>query len=195
MSSNVKRVVDKALSMREHYFPDEHYGAHPYCASFVRWVFKTSLGIEFPVVSQPPYYKKHGISYPSGKWFADSLAGDEVGEVIPASQMQAGDILFFRDTCGGYAPGTITHVGVCVGTGGLMADAGGDNKIHIRSHQQFFPNLLVEVRRPKALRIPVLNGVEVSLKSGQIRATRRGTAVSNLDIEFDLFGALNVLST
>lgn len=192
MSANSRRVVEKALSMREHYFPDEHYGAHPYCASFVRWLFKTSLGIEFPIVSHPPYYQKLGISYPVGKWFADSLAGNEIGEAIPESQMQPGDILFFRDTCGGYKAGTITHVGVCVGTGGMMADAGSDNKIHIRSHRQFFPNLLVEVRRPRALKMPVLHGIELSLKSKQIKATNRGTRVSNLDIEIALSGGLNI---
>lgn len=192
MTANAKRIVEKAFLMKEHYFPNEHYGIAPYCASFVRWLYKTALGVEFPIVSERPYYKKHGIHYSTGKWFADSLAGDEVGAEIQADHMQEGDILFFKDTCRGYAPGTITHVGVCVGPGGLMADAGSNNNIHIRRYQQTFPNLLVEVRRPRALLAPVASGVELSLKNGQIKAANRGTRVSNLELEIDISGGLNV---
>lgn len=192
MNANAKRLVEKALAMKGSYFPNEHYGAHPYCASFVRWLYKTALGIKFPIVSDRPYYRKHGINYPPGEWFADSLAGTEVGAEVPFNQMKEGDILFFRDTCEGYVPGTITHVGVCVGPNGLMADAGSDNRIHIRRHQSNFPNLLVEVRRPRVMQTATTTGLELSLKNGQIKASLRGMSVRNLELELEFNGSLRV---
>jgi hypothetical protein len=142
-------VVEAALTWRGKRFSDAHYGMNPYCASFVRWCFAHGLGKmgTLPVVLSPPYYRKLGLHFAPGEWFADSLAGDEVGALV--QHQQAGDILLFRDTCRGFPPGTITHVGIAADAGQGMLDAGSESLVHLRSYTGTFPGLLVETRRPK----------------------------------------------
>lgn len=189
MNPNVKKVVEIATS-----FAGKNIHGMPgcpddTCAFFVRYVFRSALhkAGEMPVASDRPYYKEHHIrALPTGENFADSLAGEAIGLKVPFGQMQPGDILLFKDTCrGNWDVGSITHVGICVGPNGLMADSS-RGKCHVRSHSNTFPGLLVEVRRPRclggaggAVGGPVTG---ITLSNGQAQAVDRGNKTSHQEI-------------
>ncbi len=191
MNQNVKSVVDVACSWQDRYFSEANYGASPYCASFVRYVFRQALGNsgELPIVYNPPHYQKLGLKYPVGLWFADSMAGDEVGPAVPTPQMAPGDLLFFQNTYPGWAAGTITHIGVCVGGNGLMADAGSGSLVHVRNHAVYFPGLLVEVRRPKCLGSAV-NRTKIALNNGNFEACLHNQRAWRLETQISFEGGV-----
>ena len=178
MNDSVERVVKEAKAWEGRYFSTVGYGAPgPYCAAFVRYVFRIALGEagEMPVV-MADRYRAMGhpyTGYPVCELFADSLAGDPIGPAIAANLMRPGDLLFFIDTYSGYAQGTITHIGIYGGGGGLMADAGSGSLVHVRNHALYFPDKLVEVRRPKCLGT-VAKRTFITLEHGQARAMLHG---------------------
>jgi hypothetical protein len=125
----------------------QHGHIEAYCAAFVRWCF-TKAGITLPVVMHPESYKRLGLSYVGEALTADGFAGKAVGELVPKGMMP-GDILLFRNTYSRYPLfGTITHVGIAADSRGYMYDAGSGSVVHRRHHEEHFPGLLVEVRRP-----------------------------------------------
>ena len=195
MNDNVERVVKEAKSWEGRYFSTARYGAPgPYCAAFVRYVFRTALGEagEMPVV-MADRYRAMGhpyTGYPVGELFADSLAGDPIGPAIAANLMRPGDLLFFIDTYSGYAQGTITHIGICVG-GGLMADAGSGSLVHVRNHALYFPDKLVEVRRPKCLGT-VAKRTFITLEHGQVQAMLHGAKAFQQDMRILFDGMLHL---
>ncbi len=190
-SNSANPVVEAAKSWRDKRFSDARYGMSPYCASFVRWSFEHGLGRmgTLPLVLSPPYYRKLGLHFAPGIWFADSLAGDEVGSLV--QHQQAGDILLFRDTCSGFPPGTITHVGIATDGGQEMADAGSGSLVHVRSHAATFPGLLVETRRPKQLMTAVASNARRStlvISGGHAFGTCKGRPVQSLGIDVGYSG-------
>ena len=191
MNQNSKSVVDVAYSWQGRYFSEANYGASPYCASFVRYVFRQALGNsgELPIVYSPPHYQKLGLKYPAGPWFADSMAGDEVGPIVPTSQMAPGDVLFFQNTYPGWAAGTITHIGICVGNDGLMADAGSGSLVHVRNQAVYFPGLLVETRRPKCLGSTV-ERTKLALNNGSFEACLHNRRVWRLETQIGFDGGV-----
>lgn len=193
MNETVRKVVEVARSWNGQDSHTAGYGAYPFCASFVRYVFRTVLGEkgEMPVVPSPPYYRKLGLSFAAGKWYADSMAGDEVGPAIPPSQMQPGDLLFFRNTYPGWAEGTITHIGICLEHGGLMADAGSGGIVHVRDQAVYFPGLLVEVRRPKCLGT-VAKRTSVTFENNVPAAMFHGAKAFQQEMQVVLDGLLHV---
>ena len=196
MNKNIMNVVELAGSMRGTCFATRHYGASPYCASFVRYVFEEALGKsgEFPIVGSPPYYQRMGIRNPPGKWFADSLAGDEVGQVVALAAMQPGDLIFYRDTYSGPFPkGSITHVGICVGANGKIADARSGGIIHI-GHYSEMSGEVIEVRRPRCLNAgdAGVQGAKILLRDGKAEAVLDGRHVRRLEINLTLNQTLSV---
>ncbi len=195
MNDSVERVVKEAKSWEGRYFSTAGYGAPgPYCAAFVRYVFRTALGEagEMPVV-MADRYRAMGhpyTGYPVGELFADSLAGDPIGPAIAANLTRPGDLLFFIDTYSGYAQGTITHIGICVG-GGLMADAGSGSLVHVRNHALYFPDKLAEVRRPKCLGT-VAKRTFITLEHGQARAMLHGAKAFRQDMRVLFDGMLHL---
>lgn len=141
------------------------------CAFFVRDVFKTALheaGI-MQVADFRPYYVEHGIkSLPTNKNFADGLAGDLVGQKVPEHNIQAGDLLFFKDTYYSkeFPVGSITHVGIALDSNGLMADSS-RGRCFVRNFHITFPKKLVEVRRPHCLK-KMPEGINVTLNKGKV---------------------------
>lgn len=156
------------------------------CAFFVRHIFKTALhdSGKMQIAHSRPYYLENRIpQLPTNENFADGLAGEIVGRRIDPARMQPGDLLFFRDTYQGDFPaGSITHVGICVGSNGLMADSSGGN-CHVRDARKTFPGLLVEVRRPNCLVSTTrMTGTELSFNNGQITAVIKGAKQHKLDL-------------
>ncbi len=152
MSTSANAVLKAAASWRGRTFSRAGYGESPYCASFVRWCFERATGKKdgLPIVTTVPYYVRTGIHVGPGKWFADSMAGDEVGPVVRSQQ--PGDLVFFHDTADGPWPrGSITHIGIAVDNGDQIADAGSGSLVWFRSHRATFPGKFLEIRRPLVL--------------------------------------------
>ena len=152
MSTSASAVLKAAASWRGRRFSQAGYGESPYCASFVRWCFERATGkkLGLPEVIRVPYYVRKGIHVSPGPWFADSLAGEEVGPVV--NSQQPGDLVFFHDTADGPWPrGSITHVGIAADNTDMIADAGSGSLVWFRSHRANFPGNFVEIRRPLVL--------------------------------------------
>lgn len=170
MNSNVKKVIEIARSWDRKSIFSVRGCPKETCAFFVRYVFKEALhqaGV-MQVANNRPYYKEHGITaLPTNQNFADGLAGDEIGPKVSNNQMQAGDILLFKDTYFSheFPVGSITHVGIALDSNGLMADSSG-GLCHVR-HYRSIPGELVEVRRPRCLgNAP--SGIGITLNKGQL---------------------------
>lgn len=170
MNANVKKVIEVARSWDRKNIHVIEGSPKETCAFFVRYVFKKALheAGKMPVAYNRPYYAENKIrSLPTNENFADGLAGNEIGSKVPISQMQAGDILLFKDTyfSNEFPVGSITHVGIALDSNGLMADSSG-GRCHVRNYRSI-PGELVEVRRPICLGI-VSKGIGITLSKGQI---------------------------
>jgi hypothetical protein len=191
MNENVRSVVDAAKGWNHKSIRVVSGCPGETCAFFVRHVFKEALhnAGRMPVANFRPYYRDHGIGQlPTGETFADGLAGDEIGRKIPSDQMMPGDLLFFRDTYndGTFPVGSITHVGICVASGGQMADSSG-GWCSVRNYKDTFPGLLVEVRRPRCVETPVnKTGTGITLSDGQVRARMNGAQGNLQEIKIQL---------
>ena len=187
MPSTAQAVLTAAATWRGQTFSQARYGASPFCASFVRWCFKQVNGskLGLPEARSVPYYVRNGIHVSPGPWFADSLAGEEIGPVV--THQQPGDLLFFHDTARGPWPvGSITHVGIAVDSGERMADAGSGGLVHFRSHLATFPGKLVEIRRPLALGNATAQSVRrtaIVIAGGKAFAIARGHHVRDLTMQ------------
>ncbi len=187
MPITAQAILSAAAVWRGRQFSAAKYGENPYCASFVRWCFKQVNGSRYglPEAKSVPYYQRKGIHVMPGSWYADSLAGDEIGPVV--QRPQAGDLLFFHDTARGPWPvGSITHVGIAVDSAGMMADAGGGSVVHFRPYEANFPGLLVETRRPNALGGPPrsTHRTAITIIRGHAFSMLRGEHVRDLTIQF-----------
>lgn len=90
----------------------------PYCAWFVRdCLAESDLHAFTNRQSARPVDYFDGM--PLGIGYANSLCGEDLGDVgSDRSQLQPGDLVFFKDTYDGPWPkGTITHIGIYVGNG------------------------------------------------------------------------------
>ena len=150
-ASTVRQYAESQRNKRFSATWDPQHGhIKAYCAAYVRWCF-LKAGITLPVVMNPESYRRLGLSYVGDKLTADGFAGKAVGEMVPKGMMP-GDILLFRNTYSEYPIfGTITHVGIAADSRGMMYDAGSGSLVHRRHHEDTFPGLLVEVRRPLCL--------------------------------------------
>lgn len=80
------------------------------CCYFVRNIFSLA-GMELGVTEKPS-----DNFFPTGEGYANSLAGDDIGKKInKISELQEGDLIFFKNTYGNWPDGTITHIGIYSG--------------------------------------------------------------------------------
>lgn len=196
MNENIKKIETAARSWNGRSIYGVKGCPGETCAFFVRHVFEEALhgAGKMPVAHSRPYYKEHGVrALPTNENFADGLAGDEIGQKINLAQAMPGDLLFFRDTYRGDFPvGSITHIGICIGAGGMMADSSG-GRCHVRNYHQTFPGLLVEVRRPRCLGAGIAaRGTGISLTNGQIRAQMNGAQTKPQEIKIQLGAVASV---
>lgn len=198
MNTNIQKVVEIARNWDKKSIYSMPGCPNETCAYFVRHVFKTALhqsGI-MPVADFRPYYVEKNIKpLPTGKLFADGLAGDGIGSKVPIHNIQAGDLLFFKDTyySNQFPEGSITHVGIALNSNGLMADSS-NGRCHVRNFHITFPGKLVEVRRPKCLeKMPDGIGVTLSkgqvLKSGRFQQLKVKYGISDIE---RIYGARNI---
>ena len=90
-------------------------GAKAQCAYFIRTLLE-EIGADIGVTQQS--YD----GYSTGKGYANSFFGSDVGELIlDPEQLQPGDLVAFANTYGDWPDGTITHVGIYIGNG-MMVD-------------------------------------------------------------------------
>ena len=171
MNTNIQKVIEIAKSWDKKSIYGTSGCPNETCAFFVRFVFEQALhesGVMRVADIRPYYIENEILALPTGKNFADGLAGDLIGSKVSFLQIQAGDILFFKDTYndGTFPVGSITHVGIALDSQGWMADSS-RGQCHIRNYKLFFPNKLVEVRRPNCLG-KATKGVGVTLNKGQV---------------------------
>lgn len=198
MNTNIQKVVKIAQDWDKKSIYGTPGCPNETCSFFVRHVFRTALhqaGI-MPVADFRPYYQENGIkSLPTNQSFADGLAGDLIGTKVAEHNIQAGDLLFFKDTyySKDFPEGSITHVAIALDSNGLMADSSG-GRCHVRNFHIVFPNKLVEVRRPLCLRKDQ-EGIGVTLTKGQV--LKSGT-FQNLTLKYGIsdreriYGAKNI---
>lgn len=89
------------------------------CANFVRQLL-AETGIWIPVAEKPfDWHLTEGL--PQGPAFANSFFSPKHGLLVGYGDLEAGDLIAFRDTYEGDFPkGCITHVGVWVGDGAMI---------------------------------------------------------------------------
>ena len=183
-SQAIKAVLGKAQNWVGYEFRP---GISGMCAAFVRDVFK-SARVEIGVAQRPDDWEwtKH---LPQGPDLANSFAGDEVGRRIDPEQMNPGDILLFQDTYGQFPRGTITHVGIYVGSG-MMIDRGTAGGPVARRPVTTF--VLHSVRRPKAFDIPAPQSVaemagkqklKIFVNDGRCSAALNNPTGANFDVD------------
>ena len=135
------RVVDFALSWVGRYYRE---GESAQCANFVRHIFggaQVDLG-----VAADPTDRKYMPSMALSPSFANSFAGDEIGERIERKDVKAGDIVMFRNTYGSFPPGVITHVGIALNAVEMVDRSTSSAPVKRRGIDTF---LFAEARRPR----------------------------------------------
>jgi len=96
------------------------------CSGFVRYVFQHALGIELPV---------------------GSAAQFRVGDKIDRSQMQAGDLVFFR-----IAGQRISHVGIYVAEGRFIHAPSAGKVVRVDSlEESYWARRFAGAKRPEAI--------------------------------------------
>lgn len=102
-----------------------HKGEPAQAVTFVREVLKKACGPRFErLQTQRPWdFSLLGVEEELAPWFADSLAGDEIGPRIRRlADVRAGDLVFLRNTYGHWPKGVITHVGIAGTVNGTFID-------------------------------------------------------------------------
>ncbi|NVK26086.1 MAG: C40 family peptidase [Gammaproteobacteria bacterium] len=111
------KIIEAALPWNEQGY---EIGKAEQCMNWTREVLVAACGAKFELLeSQNPWDKhllgKDDVLLPE---HADSLASEEFGQKIERiASLQAGDLVFFKNTYGNWAEGVITHVGIATGNG------------------------------------------------------------------------------
>lgn len=186
-SSDLKtRVLEDA----ERKYQQNYLGASDdNCAHFVRDCFRDA-GYVLPEASCPSdmaICRANGYSL--GALYANSLAGDEIGRRLSVEDAEPGDIVLFTNlgaSSTSFARGTITHVGICVGSN-MMIDHGssGMNKRDYRSWPG--PSNYAEARRPKLFDV---SKTRMSYSKGQLTGVVKNASTGSLDLKVALKGRL-----
>jgi hypothetical protein len=113
-------IMDAAKPWSEQGF---RVGKSEECMNWTRIVMQTACGASFATKQTLKPWDSDVLS-PEDKLapdMADSLAGPEFGtKIMSLKEVQAGDLVFLKNTYGDWAPGVITHVGIAVGNGEYM---------------------------------------------------------------------------
>ena len=117
------------------------------CANFVRYLFEKA-GVDIGMAKRPTDYNLLDGA-PVGASYADSFAGDDVGNKIARKDVQAGDIVMFRNTYGTFKSGVITHVGIMVDSNSFVHRPTASKPVEKASLANW-DDCLAEIRRPLA---------------------------------------------
>ena len=98
-------------------------GSSEQCMNWTREILVQVCGAKFATLETQKPWDGHLLG-PDDELLpehVDSLAGDEFGEKIATiEQLQAGDLVFLKNTYGDWAPGVLTHVGIALGDGNYI---------------------------------------------------------------------------
>lgn len=121
-------------------------GQKEQCAQFVRAMF-AQAGEVVGVAARPS--DMHLIpGEPQGPGYANSFAGDDVGEKVSSvGRLQPGDVVMFRNTYGDYPFGVITHVGIYTGGGYMVHRPTAARPVERVALAGYWEDLFVEGRR------------------------------------------------
>ena len=112
-----ERLVAEALPWENREF---RVGKAEQCMNWTREILVAACGEHFSTLETQNPWDKHLLG-PDDKLLpehVDSLAGDEFGEKIHSiDALQAGDLVFLKNTYGDWAEGVLTHVGIALGDG------------------------------------------------------------------------------
>lgn len=117
VGSIADKVIASAMPWNEQPYK---VGKAEQCMNWTREVLVAACGAKFQTLETQSPWDKHllGEGDKLLPEHADSLASEEFGQKITSiDQLQAGDLVFFRNTYGNWADGVITHVGISVGDG------------------------------------------------------------------------------
>ncbi len=146
LTSAAKTVVANAAKWKGKQF---NPGELAQCAVFVRHVLEAS-GINIPVTSKPWDDNTGGHNGPA---MARSFFGNDIGDRIPSTAIQPGDLVAFTGTYGEWK-GTeaITHVGIAVSPTMMIDRPTANSPVKYRAIFGTFPNSKVYAIRPRAYR-------------------------------------------
>lgn len=95
-------------------------GTAEQCMNWTREILVAACGSHFATLETQNPWDKHllGAEDKLLPEHVDSLAADEFGEKISQiAELQAGDLVFLKNTYGNWADGVLTHVGIALGDG------------------------------------------------------------------------------
>jgi hypothetical protein len=88
------------------------------CADFVRTVLKAVNHPKADYITTAP---ADGLAISKNFLMAASLSGTDCGlRISDVGSLNPGDLVFFKNTYGNFAPGTITHIGIAAGNGDMI---------------------------------------------------------------------------
>ncbi|MFI2810828.1 MULTISPECIES: NlpC/P60 family protein [Microbulbifer] len=98
-------------------------GSAEQCMNWTREVLVAACGKHFATIETQEPWDGHLLG-PDDELLpehVDSLAADEFGEkIIRLEDLQAGDLVFLKNTYGDWAEGVLTHVGIALGDGSYI---------------------------------------------------------------------------
>lgn len=157
-----QRDIDKVLSVAKSWVGyNFRPGQTAQCANFVRSVFEEAK--VYVGVASHPSDEKLIPNEPKGASYADSFAGDDVGDKVPIDKPEPGDIVMYKNTYGNYPDGVITHVGIYEGNASIIHRPTANAPVR-RDHYKYMP--VAEIRRvpsdPSFLEISIIDNKVVS---------------------------------
>lgn len=140
-------------------------GTPAQCAAFTRFAWEEA-GLPLPVAQHPD-----DVFPDVGPNLASSFAGNEIGPKVEIRDVRAGDLVLFSNTYGNYPPGTITHVGTCVGDNKMVDRPTSAKPVMLRSIFCFGAAKIAQIRRPTLLMSEPQNRetFSVLLEEGKIK--------------------------
>ena len=115
--SMASKVIAAAMPWDE---KEYRVGTAEQCMNWTREILVAACGDHFATLETQAPWDKHllGADDELLPEHVDSLAADEFGEKIAQiSELQAGDLVFLKNTYGNWADGVLTHVGIALGDG------------------------------------------------------------------------------
>lgn len=157
-----KHDTDKVLEVARSWVGYEFRpGQTAQCANFVRSVFDEA-GVYVGVAAHPDD-EKLIPNDPKGASYADSFAGDDVGDRVPIDKPEPGDIVMYKNTYGNYPEGVITHVAIYEGNDNIVHRPTSNAPVR-RDYYKYMS--VAEIRRipsdPSFLEISIIDNKVVS---------------------------------
>lgn len=115
--SMASRVIAAAMPWDQ---KEYRVGTAEQCMNWTREILVSACGSHFATLETQNPWDKHllGADDELLPEHVDSLAADEFGKKISRiADLQAGDLVFLKNTYGNWAEGVLTHVGIALGDG------------------------------------------------------------------------------